>query len=163
MDKRKVHIAVSIMITAIFMLIGAVWCQDSYQRLWETLSGIGSSVVFFFRQILGIETPIKVEVLYPSKVLESVPSTLPQTQEEFSFRSKIYGKLLFERNNLLGYLGYVADKLLILAYAVMIAVPLVLILKILVKRLYNIPNDRCNKDTFALTVFKVIAGRNNRN
>ncbi len=157
MDKRKVHIAVSIMITAIFMLIGAVWCQDSYKRLWETLSGIGSSVVFFFRQILGIETPIKVEVLYPSKVLESVPSTLPQTQEEFSFRGKIYGKLLFERNNLLGYLGYVANKLLILAYAVMIAVPLVLILGMLVKRLYNMPNDRCNKDTFALSIFKTLA------
>ncbi len=153
-NRRKWHIAVSIMITAGFIAIGAFWCTASYARLWETLSEIGSSVVFFFREIFGIKTPTKVEVLYPSDVLENAPTILPETQETFVAKGGIYCKLLFEKNNFRGYMGFVANKLLIFAYAVMILVPILMICSVLIKRLYNRPNNHYNRDTWALGVFK---------
>ena len=69
MTLRKIHIALSIMITAIFLCIGIFWCQRSYIRLWETIREMGSSIKFYFCEIFEIENTTKVEVIEPSDIL----------------------------------------------------------------------------------------------
>lgn len=159
MDRRKTHIAVSVLITAIFIIFGVVWCQDSYVRLWETVTDSGSSVVFFVREMFGISSNIKVEVLEPSEILETQPSVIPQTQEVFVSKSKLYWRLLISKNNLLGYVVRTSDILLWGTYFIMILLPIGLILRAIIKRIYLTSNTRHNKDTYPLALFKAFTGQ----
>ena len=54
MTLRKVHIWLSITITAIFLCIGVFLCTRSYVRLWETITEVWSSIKFYFCEIFEI-------------------------------------------------------------------------------------------------------------
>ena len=80
---RKVHIALSIVITAIFLCIGAFWCTRSYVRLWETITELGSSIKFYFCEIFEIENTTKVEVIEPSDIVAGEVIPIPSTPSAF--------------------------------------------------------------------------------
>ena len=75
-NSRKIHIALSIVITAIFLCIGAFLCTRSYIRLWETITELGSSIKFYFCEIFEMENNTKVEVIEPSDIIAAIESNL---------------------------------------------------------------------------------------
>ena len=102
---RKVHIALSIVITAIFLCIGAFWCTRSYVRLWETITGMGSSIKFYFCEILRIITTNKIATgISNTKILETFPipspTPLKYAPRFLPFTSSVKYALNFSQNAL---------------------------------------------------------------
>ena len=102
-NSRKVHIALSIVITAIFLCIGAFLCTRSYIRLWETITELGSSIKFYFCEIFEIENSTKVEVIEPSDVIAGEVMPLPSTPSMFWLKFRVYFTLLVNGRHLGAY------------------------------------------------------------
>ena len=100
MTLRKVHIWLSITITAIFLCIGAFLCTRSYIRLWETITELGSSIKFYFCEIFEIENTTKVEVIEPSDILVGEVLPIPSTPDTFGLKFRVFFTLLVNGKHL---------------------------------------------------------------
>ena len=157
MHLRKIHIALSITITALFICIGAVWCARSYIRLIETVRGLGSSMKFYFCEIFEIKNNTKVEVIQPSDVLINEVVALPSTPSTFWLKVKVYFTLLVSKAHLGKYFVGVGEIVEVFARTVIIIIPVIVLLGILIKRVYGIPNTKNGTDTRPLRIFKKIS------
>ena len=64
MDKaRKGYIALSVVVTALFAVLGATIFSRSFVRFWETLGNLISSCKFYFCEIFEIEHNTSVGVI----------------------------------------------------------------------------------------------------
>ena len=138
MTLRKVHIALSIAITAIFLCIGIFWCQRSYIRLWETVTELGSSIKFYFCEIFEMENATKVEVIQPSDVLINEVIPIPATADTFWLKCKVFFTLLVNGKHLGGYFTKVSIGLGNFSRALVLLLPVVILAVILIKKIYKI-------------------------
>ena len=93
MDKiRKLHVALSIVITAAFVCIGIFCCTKSYLRLLETLGELCAALKFYFCELFGIEQNLAPNepVIPPSKVLNGELNLLPRTSNVFLLKLQAY-------------------------------------------------------------------------
>lgn len=158
MTLRKVHIALSIAITAIFLCIGVFWCQRSYIRLWETVTELGSSIKFYFCELFEIENTTKVEVIQPSDVLINEVIPIPSTADTFWLKCKVFFTLLVNGKHLGGYFTKVSIGLGNFSKALVLLLPVMILAVILIKKIYSTPNTNHGKDTKPLRAFKRISG-----
>ena len=69
--KRKVvYIALTVVLTAVFLLIGVLVFEKSYLRIWESCKDLGNSAKYYFCEIFGIEHKSKL-VLQPKICLNT--------------------------------------------------------------------------------------------
>ena len=155
---RKVHIALSIVITAIFLCIGAFWCTRSYVRLWETITELGSSIKFYFCEIFEIENTTKVEVIEPSDIVAGEVIPLPSTPSAFWLKFRAYFTLLVNGKNLGAYFGGIAEGIGSVSRILVLLIPVAILAVVIVRKIYNTPNTNHGRDTVPLRVFKKISG-----
>ena len=155
---RKVHIALSIVITAIFLCIGAFWCTRSYVRLWETITEMGSSIKFYFCEICEIENTTKVEVIEPSDVVAGEVIPLPSTPSAFWLKFKTYFTLLVNGKNLGAYFSGVGEGIGNVSRILVLLIPVAILLVVIIRKIYNTPNTNHGRDTLPLRIFKKISG-----
>ncbi len=158
MTLRKIHIWLSITITAIFLCIGAFWCTRSYVRLWETITELGSSIKFYFCEIFEIENTTKVEVIEPSDILINGVMPIPSTASTFWLKFRVYFTLLVNGVNLGSYFTGIGLKIGDFTRILVLLLPIVILAVILVRKIYNTPNTNHNRDTRPLRLFKKISG-----
>ena len=155
---KKLHIALSTIITAFFLCIGFAYCTRSYVRLWETLQELWMSLKYYVCEVFEIPHSTKVSVTENSDVLfwETIP--MPSTSKTFWLKTRVYFRLLITGDNWIDYFVEVLWLIGTVANVLLIVLPIVLLLVMIVKKIYNTPNIKHNKDTVPLRVFKRISG-----
>ena len=68
--RKGVYIALSVVLTAVFILLGALVFQKSYFRLWEACKDLGASAKYYFCEIFQIEHNTNVTVGNNSNVID---------------------------------------------------------------------------------------------
>ena len=154
---RRVHIALSIVITAIFLCVGAFLCTRSYVRLWETIRELGSSIKFYFCEIFEIENTTKVEVIEPSDVLVEEVIPLPATPLMFWLKFKVYFTLLVNGSHLGKYFTRIGVGIGNVSRVLVLLLPIMILAVILMKQIYNTPNTKHNQDSRPLRLCKKIS------
>ena len=161
MSSRKlwiIHISLSIFITVAFLAIGIFLCSKSYVRLWETITEFGSSVKFYFCEIFEIENTTKVEVIEPSDILVNEVISLPSTPSAFWLKVRVFFALFIKGSNIGDYFTGVALKIGDIARVLVLIIPIVILLVITIKKIYDTPNTNHNRDTIPLRVAKAVSG-----
>lgn len=156
---RKIYIALSVVITAIFLIIGIAYCTKSYERLLETIYGVGSSVKFYFSEIFELENSTPVDVIQPSETLQGETVAMPTTASVFWLKFRVFFTLLFNGSNLGGYFGIIGQKMELFSRFLLLLLPVAILAVIVVKRIYATPNTRHNQDTRPLRFVKWISGK----
>ena len=155
--RNKIHIALSILITAIFLCIGAFLCTRSYVRLWEAITEMGSSLKFYFCEIFEIENTTKVEVIEPSDILINEVMPIPSTPDAFWLKFKVYFTLLVNGNHLGMFFRKIGIGLGNISRVLVLILPVIILLIILIRKIYTTPNTNHNQDTRPLRLFKKIS------
>ena len=154
--KRKVvYIALTVVLTAVFLLIGVLVFEKSYLRIWESCKDLGNSAKYYFCEIFGIEHSTNVTVGNNSNVIEGgEQSIMPDTPQEFGTKAGVYLKLLINGKNITAWTGLIGKKTGVLARFLVLAIPFFLLLGFAIKKLYGRRNTKHNHDTVPLRIFK---------
>ena len=154
--KRKgVYIALTVVLTAVFLLIGVLVFEKSYLRIWESCKDLGNSAKYYFCEIFGIEHSTNVTVGNNSNVIEGGgQSIMPDTPQEFGTKAWIYFKLLINGKNITAWTGLIGQKTVVTARFLVLAIPFFLLLGFAIKKLYGRRNTKHNHDTVPLRIFK---------
>ena len=157
--KRKgVYIALTVVLTAVFLLIGVLVFQKSYLRIWEACKDLGNSAKYYFCEIFGIEHSTNVTVGNNSNVIEGGgQSIMPDTPQEFGTTAWIYFKLLINGKNITAWTGLIGQKTVVTARFLVLAIPFFLLLGFAIKKLYGRRNTKHNRDTLPLKIFKRVS------
>lgn len=157
--KRKgVYIALTVVLTAVFLLIGVLVFRKSYLRIWEACKDFGNSVKYYFCEIFGIEHSTNVTVGNNSNVIEGGgQSIMPDTPQEFGTKAGIYFRLLINGKNITAWTGLIGEKTAMTARFLVLAIPFFLLLGFAIKKLYGRRNTKHNGDTLPLKIFKRVS------
>ena len=157
--KRKVvYIALTVVLTAVFLLIGVLVFEKSYLRIWESCKDLGNSAKYYFCEIFGIEHSTNVTVGNNSNVIEGgEQSIMPDTPQEFGTKAGVYLKLLINGKNITAWTGLIGKKTGVLARFLVLAIPFFLLLGFAIKKLYGRRNTKHNRDTLPLQIFKRVS------
>ncbi len=153
---RKVHIAVSVLITAAFVALGVSVFSPSYLRFVEAVTDMGRSVAVYFCELFRIPYTFTATFLAPSSVF-GWANYLPENTAEFKEGAKSYFALLFSGENFAAWGNSVTGFLSYAAKALILILPFLLILFFVIRRLYKRENTNHGKDTVPLRIFKWIA------
>ncbi len=157
MCKKRIHISITVVISIAFVLLGIFVFGSSYLRFWEALKDVGRSAVHYFCWIFEIDTKIQPTVNNYSKVLD-FGTFLPTDFEAFKGVAGDYFSLLCSKDNLFRFGEYLGQKAKIFAKILTILLPLLVILFLIIKRVYEKENNNYDKDTKPLKVFKWLCG-----
>ncbi len=157
MKRLKVfNITLSIALSLYFILLGVFCFNTSYLRLLESLGDLWQSVKFYGSKIFGFTYTSVPSVTEFSEVMKW-NIFLPEDFDAFKVQAGSYFSLLFSGENLSAYGFFLGEFLMTLLKVLAIALPCILILILLLKRLYKNNNTKHNKDTVPLRVFKWIS------
>ena len=154
--RRAVNMIVTLVIAAGTALLGVFVFRDSYLRFGESARDLALSLAYYFCRVFGIESGITATVNGYSEVF-SWGTVLPEDFGAFREDTADYFTLLFDAENLAGWWNGVVSGLGTAAKVLMIALPCIVVLVLLVRRLYRSGNTRHNKDTLPLKAFKAVA------
>ena len=153
---RVFNIALTVLLSLCFILLGVFCFNTSYLRLLESLGDLWQSVKFYGSKIFGFEYNGVPSVTEFSEVMKW-NIFLPEDLSAFKEQAGSYFKLLFSAENLSSYGKFVGELLLAFMKIFAIALPCIVIFILLLKRLYKNSNNNYNKDTVPLRVFKWIS------
>ncbi len=154
---RRFNIAVTLIISAIFLGLLAVFWK-SYVRFGETCKDFGLSVAYYFCELFGVDYSFTPTVTEYSGVLQW-EIVLPADFNEFTVSVGNFFEMLTDNENFAGYWLAVGDVMLVVAKAVAVILPCVMVLLLVVVRLYRQENTDHNRDTRPLKIFKWIAAK----
>ncbi len=153
--KYKSYYAISVAITASFVLLGIFVFSKSYLRLGEAFADLWNSAKYYFCEIFGVEHATVPTVEFYSKIIKW-DILLPTDFENFKTDFVQYFTLLFSKDNFVMW-GMSTSKVLENIGKIMVIVlPCLLVLWFSIKKLYNKPNTNYNQDTLPLKVYKSI-------
>ena len=153
---RVFSIALTVLLSLCFILLGVFCFNTSYLRLLESLGDLWQSVKFYGSKIFGFEYNGVPSVTEFSEVMKW-NIFLPEDLSAFKEQAGSYFKLLFSAENLSAYGKFMGEILLTFMKILAIALPCIVIFILLLKRLYKNSNNNYNKDTVPLRVFKWIS------
>ncbi len=154
--QRRLNIALTIVLTTAFILLGAFVFRVAYCRTFEGLIDLYGSFKYYFCILFGFKTDGLPSVTEYSKIIESVP-ILPSDIDGFKNNAGAYFTTLISKENFLSWLGTTGQKASVLAKVLTILLPCILVLIIAIKRLYAKGNTNHNVDTLPLRAFKKIS------
>ncbi|MBQ6921527.1 MAG: hypothetical protein IJQ66_00410 [Clostridia bacterium] len=153
---KIIHILLTIILTAAFVLFGVFVFRNSYLRLVETAKDFYKSVVYYGSTLFSIKTEIVPTVNGYSEVFSwqgYLPDSLDKVKEFFS---TFFATFVSEENFNL-WLNGVMSVLGVVLEIIVFALPIVLVLVILIKKAYRRYNNNYNRDTVPLKIFKFTA------
>lgn len=157
MNKRKVfNISVTALLSLLFILTGAFYFKTSYLRFAETVRDLINSVIYFFKELFGIQHTTQATVEGYSSVLEW-NAFLPPDWQTFTERTREYFRLLFNKENFLAYSKEFGGVCLTISKGAAIFVPCWFVFWFVIKKLYRASNNDHNRDTIPLRIFKWFA------
>lgn len=154
--RRAFDICLTVLITAGFILLGALVFQKSYLRISECFYDLFVSVKFYFCEIFGIKHSIVPTVTEPSSVMK-LSLFLPLDFDGFVASSKAFFALLFDGENFrewCAHAGVVAGSF---GKVIAVVLPCILLLAVAVRAVYSSHNTKHNKDTLPLVIFKRVS------
>lgn len=154
--RRAVNIVLTVLISVGFILVGVFVFRPSYLRFGETLCDFGKSVAFYFCELFGINGDITSTVNDFSEITQPA-ITLPSDISGFKAKAFEYFSLLLNDDNFRAWVRYISVILGNLAKLLVIIIPVFIALLLVVKRLYKRGNNKHNKDTLPLLIFKFTA------
>lgn len=154
---RRFHISVTVIISLIFLALTAVFWQ-SYARFGEACKDFGLSVAYYFCELFGADYSFTPTVTKYSGVLQW-EIVLPADFNEFTVSAGNFFAMLTDKENFAGYWLAVGDVLLVVAKAIAVILPCVMVLLLVVVRLYRQENTDHNRDTGPLKIFKWLSER----
>lgn len=153
MNKKRIHISITVLISLAFVLLGIFVFGKSYLRFWEALKDVGNSAVNYFCWIFEIDTDIKPTVNEYSKIL-GFETFMPTDFETFKSEAGDYFSLLCDKENLFMFGEYLGQKAKVFVRVLTILLPLLVVLLLIIKRICEKENNNYNKDTSPLKIFK---------
>ena len=158
-------IITSLLITTMFCLLGAYVFPKSYLRFGESCVDLYNSIKYYFCKIFDLKVKTKVTVLEPTHIFDvpvipdTTPATppIPETPVDLWQQIQDYFTIFGSGTNFDNYLKLLANYLLEIFKGLVIVVPLVIILCFAIKKYYETPNNRYNKDTLPLKTVKLIS------
>ena len=154
--QRVVYVSFTVAITVMFLLLGIFVFGVSYKRLYEAIIDLYGGFLYYIRVLFGMKTSELPSVTVYSKIIGNV-TVLPSDVEGFKSNATAYFGLLLSKENFLSWLGATGQKASVLAKALTILLPCILVIIIAIKRLYAKGNNNYNVDTLPLRVFKKIS------
>ena len=154
---RRFNISVTVIISLIFLALTAVFWQ-SYARFGETCKDFGISVAYYFCELFGIDYSFMPTVTEYSGILQW-EIVLPADFNQFTVLAGNFFVMLTDNENFAGYWLAVGDVMLVVAKAVAVILPCVMVVLLVVVRLYRQENTDHNRDTRPLKIFKWIAAK----
>ena len=121
---RRFNIAVTIVISAIFLGLTAIFWQ-SYVRFGEACRDFGLSAAYYFCELFGIDYTFTPTVTEYSDVLQW-EILLPSDWDGFTASAKQYFALLIDGENFAGYWAAVSDVMLVAAKVIAVILPCVI-------------------------------------
>ena len=153
---RRFNIAVTVIISLVFVVLGVFVFGQSYVRFGEACRDFGLSVAYYFCELIGIEYSFTPTVTEYSGVLQW-EILLPSDLEGFTASAKEYFSLLIDGENFASYWSAVGSVMVVVAKVIAILLPCVLVLWLILWRMYRHGNTDHNRDTVLLRIFKAIA------
>ena len=150
---RVCNILLTVFISIGFILLGIFVFSSSYLRLWESLKDLWVSIRFYFGCIFNPYDNVIPTVNNYSEVLKW-NLFLAEDWEGFKVQVGNYFSLLFNGDNFQAYFVLVGEILVGIMMFLTIALPIVVAVIMLMKRLYKSSNNNHNVDTIPLRVFK---------
>ena len=154
--QRRLNIALTIVLTTAFILLGIFTFRQSYCRTIEALIDLYGGFKYYFCVLFGFETEGLPSVTDYSKIMEWTV-ILPSDFESFKVNATTYFSMLFSKENFLSWLSAAGTKASVWAKVLTILLPCFLVLIIAIKRMYASGNTKHNVDTIPLRVFKKIS------
>ena len=155
---RVFNILLTIALSLYFIYLGIFHFGSSYMRLFESFGDLWLSIKFFFARVLGQPSDIIPTVNEYSGVLEW-NILLAEDFEAFKVQVAEYFSTLVSKENLVAYGQLLGRICLVLIKVLAIAIPCILVLIFALKKLYKSNNNKHNKDTVPLRVFKWITSK----
>ena len=152
---RRFNIAVTVIISLAFVVLGAVFWQ-SYVRFAESCRDFGLSVAYYFCELIGIDYSFTPTVTEYSGVLQW-DILLPSDLEGFTASAGNFFSLLIDGENFANYWSELGNVMLVVAKVIAVLLPCVLVLWLVLWRMYRHGNTDHNRDTVPLKVFKRLA------
>ena len=153
---QRLNIALTIVLTTAFIMLGIFTFRQSYCRTIEALIDLYGGFKYYFCVLFGFETEGLPSVTDYSKVMEWTV-ILPSDFESFKVKLAAYFSMLFSKENFLSWLSASGTKASVWAKVLTILLPCFLVLIIAIKRMYASGNTKHNVDTIPLRVFKKIS------
>lgn len=156
--QRRLNIALSVVITIAFILLGAFTFRISYFRTFEALTAFIGSLKHYFRVLFGLKTDEIPSVVNKSEVL-NWGILLPDDFESFKSNFITFWQTFFSKENFVNWLDNLGGKVGSVSKIIIIVLPCILVLILLIRMLYNKPNNKHNVDTVPLKIYKTITSK----
>lgn len=154
--QKRLNICFTVMLTALFILLGIFVFRQSYCRAIEALIDLFGGFKYYLCTLFEIETSGLPSVTEYSKVIEWT-AILPSDFENFKVNATEYFVALVSKENFLSWLSMSGNKIGIWAKVITILLPGIVGLFIVIKRLYASGNTKHNVDTVPLRIFKKVS------
>ena len=153
---RRFNIAVTVIISLAFLVLGVFVFGQSYVRFAESCRDFGLSVAYYFCELIGIDYSFTPTVTEYSGVLQW-EIFLPSDLEGFTASAGNFFALLINGENFVSYWSAVGNVMVVVVKAIAVLLPCVLVLWLVLWRMYRHGNTNHNRDTVPLRVFKAIS------
>ena len=159
MKRYKVfNVTVTVLIFVGFTLLGIFVFRVSYCRSYEALIDLYGSFKYYFGNLFGFETNELPSVILPSGILNN-NINLPADIGGFTDKTKDYFYWFFNGENFKLWVATTAEKLANVLKILTLILPVGICLWIVIKRLYEKPNNNYNRDTKPLKAYKFITSK----
>ena len=155
---RRFNIAVTVIISLAFLVLGVFVFGQSYVRFAESCRDFGLSVAYYFCELIGIDYFFTPTVKEYSEVLQW-EILLPSDFDGFTASAGNFFSLLIDGENFASYWSAVGNVMLVVAKVIAVLLPCVLVLWLVLWRMYRHGNTDHNRDTVPLRIFKAIASK----
>ena len=157
MKKRlRLNICVSLVVTAAIIALGVFAFKSSYLRVFEAFCDVIGSAKYYFLVLFGAPPSDLPSVTEYSEVI-SRTAILPSDFTAFKEKVVTFFKTLISKENFVSWLSAVGAKASVWAKVLTVALPCVMALIIVIKRLYASENTKHNQDTLPLKIFKKVS------
>ena len=157
-------------VTLWFVALGLYRFFDCIGRIVEAGMDLGLSVAYYFCELFGAEHSVVPTVNDYPKIpffdglggAFAPETSLPETFEGFSAKWSEYWRTWATMENFQGYCAQLVRIMYFVAVGLLIAVPVVVALYVILRKLLRRENNRYAEDTKPLKAFKAIASKTYR-
>ena len=144
-------------LSILFVILAVFTFRSSYIRFYESLIDLSNSFQIYLSEIFEFEIQATPTVGDFSSVIDA--KILPENISAFKAKFLAWFYLLFNGGNLTLFGNDLGVFFTNLAMIISIAIPVVIVLYFALKKIYGIGNNKHNKDTIPLKVFKKISNK----
>ena len=149
------YIVLTAAMTVGFILLGVFIFGSSYLRLIETVKDMCSSVIFYVSTLFYIPSDVVPTVNNYSEIF-SFGGYLPDSPEKVREFFGTFFRLFTDKENFMLWASGVFKGIGVIIEVFTVALPVILLLIVLLKKVYRKGNNNYNKDTLPLKAFKKV-------